>query len=223
MTMNLTAEESASRSMPLEIEPMTSAPTSAVQTAPRPPKRLVPAMTGPGDREQQQFAPAGGLIDGEEPRGGHDAADRRHRPRHREDDDSDLFDPDAGPPRSLDVAADGEDVATEAGLLGEVFHPDHEADQDQQRERHAAVGVEDGDDDDRRRGDQGEAEHERDHALAFEIGGQSPPVPQEGHRAVADDHDRGHDPADRVGVEGVGKAGDLGVGQVDRPGRPEHL
>ncbi len=47
MTMNLTAEESASRSMPLEIEPITRAPSSAVQTEPRPPKRLVPAITGP--------------------------------------------------------------------------------------------------------------------------------------------------------------------------------
>ena len=47
MTMNLTAEESASRSIPLEIEPITRAPSSAVQTEPRPPKRLVPAITGP--------------------------------------------------------------------------------------------------------------------------------------------------------------------------------
>ena len=33
--------------MPLEIEPITRAPSSAVQTEPRPPKRLVPAITGP--------------------------------------------------------------------------------------------------------------------------------------------------------------------------------
>jgi hypothetical protein len=33
--------------MPLEIEPITSAPSRAVQTEPRPPKRLVPAITGP--------------------------------------------------------------------------------------------------------------------------------------------------------------------------------
>ena len=47
-------------------------------------------------------------------------------------------------------------------------------------------------------------------ALAFQIGGQPPPVSEERHRAVGDDHDRRHDPTDRVGVEGVGEAGDLG-------------
>ena len=45
--MNLTDDSSPSRSMPLAIEPMTSAPSSASQTEPRPPKRLVPAITGP--------------------------------------------------------------------------------------------------------------------------------------------------------------------------------
>ena len=47
MTMNFVDDSSASRSMPFEIEPITSAPSSAVQTLPRPPNRLVPAITGP--------------------------------------------------------------------------------------------------------------------------------------------------------------------------------
>ena len=47
MTISFTAEESESRSIPLEIEPITRAPSKAVQTEPRPPKRLVPAITGP--------------------------------------------------------------------------------------------------------------------------------------------------------------------------------
>ena len=158
MTMNLTAEESASRSMPLEIEPMTSAPSSAVQTAPRPPKRLVPAMTGPAIASSSSSLPPEDWLTARSREAAMMPPIAAIVPEHREDDDSDLFDPDAGPPRSLDVAADGEDVAPEAGLLGEVFHPDHEADQDQQRQRHAAVGVEDGDDDDRRRGHQAEAE-----------------------------------------------------------------
>ena len=33
--------------MPLEIDPITIAPSSADQTKPRPPNRLVPAITGP--------------------------------------------------------------------------------------------------------------------------------------------------------------------------------
>ena len=75
-------------------------------------------------------------------------------------DHPDPFDPDPGPPRCLDVAADREDVTTEAGLLGDVFHADHEADQDQQRQRHAAVRVEDRDDDDRRGSDEAEPDGE---------------------------------------------------------------
>ena len=43
--MNLTLESSAFRSIPLEIDPMTSAPRSADHAVPRPPKRLVPPMT----------------------------------------------------------------------------------------------------------------------------------------------------------------------------------
>ena len=47
VTMNFAAEEYARRFMPLAIEPITTAPSSADQTEPRPPNRLVPAMTGP--------------------------------------------------------------------------------------------------------------------------------------------------------------------------------
>ena len=68
--MNLTAEESASRSIPLEIEPITSAPSSADQTEPRPPKRLVPGDHRARDREQQQVVAAGALVDGQQSRGG---------------------------------------------------------------------------------------------------------------------------------------------------------
>ena len=44
--------------MPLEIEPITSAPSRADQTLPRPPNRLVPAITGPAIAQQQQVAAA---------------------------------------------------------------------------------------------------------------------------------------------------------------------
>ncbi len=45
--MYLTSESNPSRSIPFEMDPMTTAPSSADQTEPRPPKRLVPAITGP--------------------------------------------------------------------------------------------------------------------------------------------------------------------------------
>ena len=43
--------------MPLEIEPITSAPSSAVQTEPRPPNRLVPAITGPAIASSRKSLP----------------------------------------------------------------------------------------------------------------------------------------------------------------------
>ena len=45
VTMNLTDDEYASRSMPFEIDPITREPNSADHTVPRPPNRLVPPMT----------------------------------------------------------------------------------------------------------------------------------------------------------------------------------
>ena len=141
--MNLTADESASRSMPLEIEPITRAPSSAVQTEPAAAEQARARDHRTGDRQQQQVAAAGVLVDREQARGGEDAADRRHRAGDAEDGDPDAVDADARPPRRLGVAADGEDVAAEGGALDDVLHADHEAEQDQHRERHAAVGVED--------------------------------------------------------------------------------
>ena len=68
-------------------------------------------------------------------------------------------DADAGPARGLGVAADGEDVAAEAGALGDVLHADHEADQDQDGQRDAAVGVEDRDGGDHRGRDDDDPDH----------------------------------------------------------------
>ena len=101
--------------MPLEIEPITSAPSSADQTEPRPPNRLVPRDDRAGDRQQQQVAAARGLVDREQPRGGHDAADRRHRRAERRTRSTRMpRDADARAPRRLGVAADRVDVAAEA-------------------------------------------------------------------------------------------------------------
>ena len=47
VTMNLTEEDTASRSMPLAIDPMTSAPSSADQADPRPPNRLSSSIPDP--------------------------------------------------------------------------------------------------------------------------------------------------------------------------------
>jgi hypothetical protein len=42
---------------PVEMEPITTAPSSAVQTAPRPPNRLVPATTGPAIARSSRLLP----------------------------------------------------------------------------------------------------------------------------------------------------------------------
>jgi hypothetical protein len=56
--MNFTDEVRASRSMPFEIEPITSAPSSAAQTEPRPPNRLVPPMTAEAMEFSSRSLPA---------------------------------------------------------------------------------------------------------------------------------------------------------------------
>ena len=43
--INFSDDSNASKSMPLEIEPMTSAPSNALQAEPRPPNKLVPPIT----------------------------------------------------------------------------------------------------------------------------------------------------------------------------------
>jgi len=45
VTIKRMEEASASKSIPLAIEPITSAPSNADQTFPRPPNKLVPPMT----------------------------------------------------------------------------------------------------------------------------------------------------------------------------------
>jgi hypothetical protein len=70
-----------------------------------------------GDGEQQQVAAARALVDGEEARGGHDAADGGHRGAEREDDHTHAPDLDAGASRRFGVAADGADVPAEAHAI----------------------------------------------------------------------------------------------------------
>jgi predicted dehydrogenase len=43
--------------MPFEIDPITRAPSKADQTEPRPPKRLVPAITGPAIANSSRSLP----------------------------------------------------------------------------------------------------------------------------------------------------------------------
>jgi hypothetical protein len=62
VTMNLTDDSSASRSIPLEIEPITTAPSSAGQTVSRPPKEA--DHEGDQDQHRQRQAPVG-VEDGE--------------------------------------------------------------------------------------------------------------------------------------------------------------
>ena len=143
--MNLTDDSSDSRSIPFEIEPITSAPSSADQTEPRPPNRLVPAITGPAIASSSRSFPPEPWFTARSrdacmmpPIAAIDPADREHH-------HADLVHADSRPPRRLGVAADGKDVTAESRARGDVLHAGHEADQDQDRERDAPVGVEDRD------------------------------------------------------------------------------
>src|SRR4051794_26165965 len=113
MTVNFTELWSASSSMPSEIDPMVIAPRSADHTDPHPPNRLVPAMTGPAMANRSEVATAGGSVDGEQPGGGEDAADGRHRAGDAEHEDADAPGADPRASRGLRVAADRADVAFE--------------------------------------------------------------------------------------------------------------
>src|SRR5262245_4706630 len=55
--MYFTEDSSASRFIPFEIEPITVAPSRADQTLPRPPKRLVPAITGAAIASSRRLLP----------------------------------------------------------------------------------------------------------------------------------------------------------------------
>ena len=121
------------------------APSSADQTRAAAAEEAGAGDHRAGDRDQQQVAAARGLVDGEQPRRGQDAADRRHRAEHSvKTIDADPVDADAGPPRRLGVAADGEHVAAEqASAWSTNSKPITKPKQDHQRQRQAAVGVED--------------------------------------------------------------------------------
>ena len=141
---------------------MTRAPSSADQTLPRPPNRRRARDDRARDRVQQQVGAAGGLVDRQQARGGHDAADRGHRRGEREDDHAHLEDGDAGAARGLHVAADRVDVAAEPRAARHEVERADEAEQDQHRDRHAAVLVDDVDEQERRERHGGDADdHQR--------------------------------------------------------------
>ena len=100
------------------------------------------ADDGGGDGVQQQVAAARGLVDGEQAGGGQDAADGGHARAQREHGEAHAVDRDAGPPGRLGVAADGEDVATEAGAAGDDVEDHDEPDEEHGGERQAAVPLE---------------------------------------------------------------------------------
>ena len=80
MTMKSTPD-GAERSRPFAIVAITSAPKERVRTSPRPPKRLVPPITAAAIASSRSVPPPASRST-LEPRGEHDAAERRpSRPR----------------------------------------------------------------------------------------------------------------------------------------------
>ena len=211
--------------MPFEIEPMTSAPSSAAQTVPRPPNRLTPATTGPAiassrkslppvfwptacRREASRMPPIAANID---------ASD--------EDRDLDALGLDARAPRGLLVAADREDVAAEARAVADERHDRHQRHEDQQRERHAAVRVEDIDD--RRRSPRRPPPADTNSRMSP---GSSPAAERRRRlfsaepKYVRDPITHGDHPPDHVGVERERQVGDRArQRQVDGAGVAQHL
>ena len=206
--------------MPFEIEPITSAPSSADQTEPRPPNRLVPAITGPAIASSSRSLPP-------EPWFTASSREACMMPPIA------AIDPaiantitriactliparraaSALPPTAIDVPA-------EARAPRDVLHAGHEADQDQHRQRHAAVGVQDRD-----RRDHGGRDHDdpdqRPGELPVGEAGRHALAPRpEARRGIGADRDQGHGPADRIRVEGVREAGDLAVVMLIVPVSP---
>ena len=225
VTISLTGEERPSRSIPLEIEPITRAPSSAVQTEPRPPKRLVPAITGPAIASSRSSLPPEFWL----------TANRREAAMmppiaaiEPEIVKTAIRTPLTRMPARRAASALPPTAKTwrpKSVRLTTYSMPTTKAEQDQHRQRHAAVGVEDrdGGDHDRRRST-AQAQDLRQR-VARRRARRRPAVGSRSRAtsAVGDDHDDGDDPADRVGVEDVGEAGDLRVGEVQRAGLAQHL
>ena len=131
VTMYFTDDENASRFIPLAIEPMTTAPSSADHTEPRPPNRLVPAMTGPAIAMSSRSLPPEDWLTAISREARQDAARRGECRSQHEDDQAHVVDLDAGSAGSFRVAAHREHVPTEPGALGEVGErerqPEHDA------------------------------------------------------------------------------------------------
>ncbi len=114
---------------------MTSEPSRAPRTSPRPPKRLTPPMTAAEIESRSSVPPPALQVHRLEPRGEDDPADAGHDPGDREHEDPHARDVDAGAPRGLGVAADGVDVAPERRALREERQSDEEDEHEERSQR----------------------------------------------------------------------------------------
>src|SRR3954454_19684756 len=125
--MNFVEDGSASRSIPFEIEPITSPPSSADHTVPRPPNSDVPAITGPAIASSSRSLPAeesltasrGGAKRRPAPaarrqaRAEEEPSTRGEQPGEHEHRDAPPIHVNPGAPGHLGIAADRQHVATE--------------------------------------------------------------------------------------------------------------
>ena len=86
-----------SRFIPFRITPIISAPTRALMTVPRPPRKLAPPMTTAAMESSSASSPNGGRA-GIEPAGRDDPGDAGHQPAQDVHRDQDPVDRDARPP-----------------------------------------------------------------------------------------------------------------------------
>ena len=101
---------------PLLIDPMTSAPSSADQTVPRPPNRLVPPTTAAAIALSMSGPPPDELETPSSREASTMPAATAHRPEDEEGVDDHPRDRDAGALGGLAVAADGVEVDAVPGL-----------------------------------------------------------------------------------------------------------
>ena len=124
---------------PLDTVAITSDPSSAPRTSPRPPKRLTPPMTAAAIAFRSSVP--GGNVSATEftLRREHDAADRCGRARDHEDEHPDARDVDARAPRRLGIAADRIDMPPEGRPPREEGQQDQEDHHDHAGERQPEV------------------------------------------------------------------------------------
>ena len=125
--------------MPLEIEPITKAPSRAVQTEPRPPKRLVPAITGPAIASSSNSLPPEFWLTAKSREAAITPPTAAIAPAIAKTATRTPLTRMPARRAASSLPPTAKTCRPNRGFLHHELHADHEAEQDQHRQRHAAV------------------------------------------------------------------------------------